>query len=35
VVSYEVLVRIADGLGVPRGWMGLEHSDANDRCGEQ
>ena len=23
VTSYEVLVRIADGLGVPRGWMGL------------
>jgi transcriptional regulator with XRE-family HTH domain len=31
VVSYDVLVRIADGLGVPRGWMGLEYSD----CGEQ
>lgn len=25
VVSYEVLVRIADGLGVPRGWMGLAY----------
>ena len=23
VVSYDVLVRICDGLGVPRGWMGL------------
>ena len=23
VVSYDVLVRIADGLEVPRGWMGL------------
>jgi transcriptional regulator with XRE-family HTH domain len=23
VVSYDVLARIADGLGVPRGWMGL------------
>ena len=23
VVSYDVLVRIAEGLGVPRGWMGL------------
>jgi antitoxin component HigA of HigAB toxin-antitoxin module len=23
VVSYELLTRIADGLGVPRGWMGL------------
>jgi plasmid maintenance system antidote protein VapI len=25
VVSYEVLVRIADGFDLPRGWMGLEH----------
>jgi hypothetical protein len=25
VVSYDVLVRISDGLGVPRGWMGLAH----------
>jgi transcriptional regulator with XRE-family HTH domain len=23
VQAYDVLVRIADGLGVPRGWMGL------------
>jgi transcriptional regulator with XRE-family HTH domain len=23
VVSYYLLIRIADGLGVPRGWMGL------------
>jgi hypothetical protein len=23
VSSYDVLVRISDGLGVPRGWMGL------------
>jgi transcriptional regulator with XRE-family HTH domain len=23
VSSYDVLARIADGLGVPRGWMGL------------
>lgn len=23
VRAYDVLVRIADGLGVPRGWMGL------------
>ena len=23
VTSYELLVRIADGLGIPRGWMGL------------
>jgi transcriptional regulator with XRE-family HTH domain len=26
VVSYDVLVRISDGLGVPRGWMGLAAS---------
>jgi hypothetical protein len=25
VLSYDVLVRISDGLGVPRGWMGLAH----------
>jgi transcriptional regulator with XRE-family HTH domain len=30
VVAYELLVRIADGLGVPRGWMGLEFCDAAD-----
>jgi plasmid maintenance system antidote protein VapI len=24
VLSYDVLVRVAEGLGVPRGWMGLE-----------
>ncbi len=23
VISYDVLIRIADGLQVPRGWMGL------------
>jgi transcriptional regulator with XRE-family HTH domain len=23
VVSFDVLARIAEGLGVPRGWMGL------------
>ena len=27
VNDYEVLVRIADGLGVPRGWMGLAYED--------
>jgi len=27
VQSYDVLVRIADSLGVPRGWMGLAYSD--------
>jgi hypothetical protein len=30
VVSYDVLVRIADGLGVPRGLMGLAHEDPSD-----
>src|SRR5262249_35824801 len=25
VLSYGLLARIADGLGVPRGWMGLAH----------
>lgn len=25
VQSYDVLVRVADGLGVPRGWMGLAY----------
>ena len=25
VTNYHVLVRIADGLGVPRGWMGLAY----------
>ena len=28
VTNYEVLVRVADGLGVPRGWMGLAHVDS-------
>jgi hypothetical protein len=28
VYSYEVLVRIADGLGVPRGMMGLAYDEA-------
>jgi plasmid maintenance system antidote protein VapI len=27
VVAYDVLIRIADGLGVPRGWMGLQYTD--------
>jgi antitoxin component HigA of HigAB toxin-antitoxin module len=26
VVSYDALVRIADGLAVPRGWMGLAYN---------
>jgi len=25
VIFYDVLVRIADGLGIPRGWMGLAY----------
>jgi transcriptional regulator with XRE-family HTH domain len=27
VVSYDVLERIAVGLGIPRGWMGLAYED--------
>lgn len=27
VAAYDVLVRIADGLGVPRGYMGLAHDE--------
>lgn len=30
VVAYDLLVRIADGLGVPRGWMGLAFVDLPD-----
>jgi hypothetical protein len=26
-MAYDVLVRIADGLGVPRGYMGLAYDD--------
>lgn len=29
VTSYNLLVRIADGLGVPRGWMGLAYAGIN------
>lgn len=29
VWSYDVLVRIADGFGIPRGWMGLAHADTD------
>ncbi len=28
VMAYDVLVRIADGLGIPRGYMGLAYTDA-------
>lgn len=27
ISSYDLLVRIADGLGVPRGWMGLAYDN--------
>jgi transcriptional regulator with XRE-family HTH domain len=27
VMAYEVLSRIADGLGIPRGYLGLAYSD--------
>jgi transcriptional regulator with XRE-family HTH domain len=30
VASYDLLVRIADGLGVPRGWMGLAYGEGVD-----
>jgi transcriptional regulator with XRE-family HTH domain len=28
VHSYELLVRIADGLDIPRGWMGLAYDES-------
>jgi transcriptional regulator with XRE-family HTH domain len=28
VLSYEVLARVADGFGIPRGWMGLSYDDS-------
>ena len=27
VASYDVLVRVAAGLGIPRGWMGLAYDE--------
>jgi tetratricopeptide (TPR) repeat protein len=30
VMAYDVLVRIADGLSIPRGYMGLAYDDATD-----
>lgn len=30
VVAYDVLVRIADGFGVPRGYLGLAYNDVED-----
>ena len=29
VNAYDVLIRIADGLSVPRGWLGLAHVDVD------
>jgi hypothetical protein len=29
VAGYDVLVRIADGLGVPRSWMGLTYDESS------
>ncbi len=29
VMAYDVLVRVADGLGVERGWMGLAHDEGS------
>ena len=31
VHGYELLVRIAEGLGVPRGWMGLAYDGTTER----
>ena len=30
-MAYDVLSRIADGLGVPRGYMGLSYCAEHDR----
>jgi transcriptional regulator with XRE-family HTH domain len=30
VHAYELLVRIAEGLGVPRGWMGLAFDESSE-----
>jgi transcriptional regulator with XRE-family HTH domain len=35
VVTYDLLVRIADGLGIPRGWMGLEFNEAGEPDAER
>jgi hypothetical protein len=34
VIAYDLLVRIAQGLGVDRGLMGLAHVDLSDDAGE-
>jgi transcriptional regulator with XRE-family HTH domain len=31
VLAYDVLVRICEGLGVPRGWMGLAHDEVSSQ----
>lgn len=33
VMAYDVLVRIADGLAVPRGWMGLAYDEHTESSG--
>src|SRR2546430_14181153 len=33
VMAYDVLARIADGLGVPRGYMGLAYDEVTAGCG--
>jgi Predicted transcriptional regulators len=35
VASYDVLVRIAEGLGVPRGWMGLAYNEPGSEPPQQ
>jgi hypothetical protein len=35
VHSYDLLVRICEGLGIPRGWMGLAYADDSSREAEQ
>ncbi len=35
VVSYDLLVRISEGLAVPRGWMGLAFDVDTARLAEQ
>jgi hypothetical protein len=35
VVSYDLLLQIADGLGVPRGWMGLAYDTPDGQPAQQ
>ena len=30
VTNYEIFVRIADGYGLPRGWLGVAYDQATD-----